>query len=70
MKYDEFQKMVGREYERWRKIDSSYRYGQCMFNMLAAFKGYIAEEIRATQLDPFYKDDVPAETWQYVYERW
>jgi len=41
-----------------------------MFNMLAAFKGYIAEEIRATQLDPFYKDDVPAETWQYVYERW
>jgi len=70
MNYNDFVSMVNREFDRCKKIDSTYRYGQCMFNMLAAFKGYIAEEIRATPLDPFYKNDVPQETWEYVHDRW
>lgn len=70
MTYNEFVGVVGSEYRNWKQVDSTYRYGQCMFNILHAMRSDIAEEIRATPLDPFYKEHISQETWEYVQERW
>jgi|SanBayMetagenome_1026888.scaffolds.fasta_scaffold162419_2 hypothetical protein len=49
------------------------RYGQAMFNILTLCRPLIAEKLRATALDPFYKDDpadIPHETWILVASEW
>lgn len=70
MTYDDFLNTVHREYREWQKVDSTYRYGQCMFNMLHALRPDLAEKIRTTPLDPFYKEYVSQDTWEYLQERW
>lgn len=70
MTYNEFVSTTSKEYENWRKIDSTYRYGQCVFNILAALRPDISEQIRATKIDPFYREYVSQDFWSFVEERW
>jgi len=70
VKFHDFQNTVMSEYSSWRKIDSTMRLGQVCFNLLTVFNPKIANEIRATPLDPFYKDYVSQDTWEYLQERW
>jgi hypothetical protein len=68
--YNDFVELVQREFGEWQKVDSTYRYGQCMFNLLAGCRPDIAERIRATNVDPFYKDYVSQDTWEFVHDVW
>jgi hypothetical protein len=33
------------------------RYGQAVFNLMYSIEAYIADRYRATEYDPFYRDD-------------
>lgn len=70
MTYNDFVDTVHREYSKWRDVDSTYRYGQCMFNILYALRPDIADRIRGTNIDPFYKDYVSSDTWEIVQQYW
>lgn len=48
----------------------SWRYGQAYFNLLSNHRPDIAEQIRGTKLDPFYKDEVKKETHDFVESQW
>lgn len=50
--------------------DSDIRYGQHYFNVLYRIKPKIANAIRATDLDPFFKDRVSYETEKFVKSSW
>ena len=45
-----------------------WRYGQAFFNVLLEETPEIANELRATKLDPFYKNAIEAETYQRIRE--
>lgn len=46
------------------------RYGQHWFNTLNRVRPDIADRIRATVLDPFYRDRVSHETLHFVVANW
>ncbi|NCW78538.1 MAG: hypothetical protein EBV64_11400 [Oxalobacteraceae bacterium] len=49
-----------------RKIRHMERYGQAFFNVLHLEYPAIANAIRSTPYDPFFKEDVSPETMQRV----
>lgn len=66
--YDEFLSLIPQRMEI-----RDERYGQAMFNILTLCRPNIAEQLRATELDPFYRDspaDIPHETWTLVASEW
>jgi hypothetical protein len=46
------------------------RYGQVFFQTLGDEHPNLAERIRATPRDPFHKDEVSTEIWDYCREMW
>ncbi len=46
------------------------RYGQVFFNTLHGAHPRLADDIRSTHRDPFHKDEVKAEIWDYCCEKW
>ena len=40
----------------------NWRYGQTVFNVLYFHYPVFADSIRATELDPFYRDDIAPKT--------
>lgn len=48
----------------------NWRYGQLYFNMLSKHRPEIAEALRGTLLDPFYKDSIKDEVHNFVTGRW
>lgn len=46
------------------------RAGQSAFNALHNADAELANEIRGTDLDPFYDDDVLPEFWFHLERRW
>jgi hypothetical protein len=46
------------------------RYGQVFFNTLSEEHPNLAERIRSTPRDPFHKDEVSVEIWEYCSEMW
>lgn len=61
------------------KVENSYahlapewRYGQVLFNALASVRPELAETVRGTKLDPFYRErqEVNPEFWTLLAERW
>jgi hypothetical protein len=46
------------------------RFGQAVFNVLDSMRPDIANELRGSSIDPFYKDSVPREVWEFIKERW
>lgn len=66
--YDEFLSLIPQRMEMREE-----RYGQAMFNILTLCRPSIAEQLRATALDPFYKNspaDIAHETWILVASEW
>lgn len=47
-----------------------YRYGQAVFNALSHARPDIAQNLAGTMLDPFFKDEVSEQTWNYIFLRW
>ena len=48
----------------------SWRYGQCFFNILRDHNGRVAELLRGSIRDPFNKDKVSDELWDFVMDHW
>ena len=46
------------------------RFGQAVFNVLATVRPDIAEELRGSKLDPFYKESVSDEVWSFIKSKW
>lgn len=56
--------------ERRRMLNRNERSGQAYFNTLADVRPSLAEEVRATTLDPFYDDANLAAFLVWVGEHW
>lgn len=51
-------------------VPGELRLGQVFFNELASIRPDIAEQIRGTMLDPFYKERITNAVGNFVRERW
>lgn len=68
--YDEFLVFVAQEFSEIHAKDETTRYGQVFFNCLWEFRPSIANQIRATEHDPFHKDGVHPQTHVHIKELW
>jgi hypothetical protein len=68
--YSEFLVFVAGEYRELTQLDPEYRFGQVYFNCLWEFRPTIANQIRATEMDPFHMREVPPLTHVHVQELW
>lgn len=59
---------------RYLSFDDNYRYGQALYDELAAQKPRTANAIRGTQLDPFYIEDTTdpklTRCLEFIEENW
>lgn len=69
MSYEDFITRVNRLWEN-EIIQISQRFGQLFFNVLHDVRPDIADKIRATDLDPFFDDEVQLETLEEVKNSW
>ena len=69
MTYDEFLSDVLNKYETQPK-KGDLRLGQIFFNDLCVVRPAIAEQLRGSMLDPFYKERITQVTSDFVRERW
>lgn len=46
------------------------RFGQAVYNCLATARPEIASQLIDTPLDPFHKNKVGEEVWEFIRERW
>ena len=47
-----------------------WRYGQCFFNMLMDHNCRVGEMLRGSMKDPYFKNEVPNEVWDFVIDNW
>lgn len=69
MSYDAFTERLNRLWEN-EIVQISQRFGQLFFNLLNEVRPDIADKIRATDLDPFFSDEVQLETIEFVKNYW
>jgi hypothetical protein len=65
-RYSDFVILVGNTYEE----GSDIRYGQHYFNVLNRVRPDVANSLRGTSLDPFYRDKVSQKTEDFVAMKW
>lgn len=53
-----------------RQSFPTQRAGQAAFNVLHALRPDLSEQVRATDLDPFYQDDRLADFFEFVEKEW
>lgn len=70
MTYHEFLSDVLKAYDKQKKGGGDLRLGQMYFNALVQVRPDIAEVLRGSMLDPFFKDRVAAVVSDFVLERW
>lgn len=69
MTYDEFYDEVYKCYMA-QEASMDFRLGQIYFNMLCEVRPKIAEELRGSMLDPFFKERITQVVSDFVRERW
>lgn len=69
MTYDEFVHKIYQIHKSQPNKDD-LRLGQIYFNELAIVRPEIAEAIRGSMLDPFYKERITNVVSEFVRERW
>jgi hypothetical protein len=47
-----------------------WRYGQCFFNLLMDTNGRVGEMLRGSIRDPYHKDEVSEEVWNFLMDHW
>ena len=47
-----------------------WRYGQCFFNLLMDTNGRVGEMLRGSIRDPYHKNEVSEEVWDFVIDNW
>ena len=48
----------------------NWRYGQCFFNLLMDHNARVGEMLRGSIRDPYHKDEVSAELWDFLMDNW
>lgn len=69
MTYDEFFDQVWKTYMA-QEASMDFRLGQIFFNELCVVRPAIAEQLRGSMLDPFYKERITQVVSDFVRERW
>ena len=67
--YEEFLHGVLQDYH-YQPVKDEFRLGQIFFNKLCVVRGDIAEVLRGTMLDPFFKQRIANVVSDFVRERW
>ena len=69
MTYDEFHHQVVMVHAS-QPVKGDLRLGQIFFNNLCTVRPHIAEQLRGSMLDPFYKERITQVVQDFVRERW
>ena len=69
MNYDQFLNSVHKIYMA-QEPSMDFRLGQIFFNELCTMRPAIAEQLRGSMLDPFYKERITQVVSDFVRERW
>jgi len=69
MTYDEFLAHVHKLYMA-QEPSMDFRLGQIFFNELCEIRPAIAELLRGSMLDPFYKERITQVVSDFVQDRW
>lgn len=64
--YAKFLDLVDRQHLMNLSHDKYHRFGQTYFNLLWEMRPEVAEKIRATKFDPFYRDYVAQDIHEHV----
>ncbi len=48
----------------------NWRYGQCFFNLLMDHNPRVGEMLRGSIRDPYHKDEVSEEVWDFLMDNW
>lgn len=54
----------------YNKANPAQRHGQALFNYLWSVRPDLSEQIRSTELDPFYEDKRLPETYEWLMDNW
>lgn len=68
MTYNDFLLEVNKEYNVLKS--HGQRYGQVFYNKLYDVNQKLAKQINGTDIDPYYKEDIPMKTFQFVLNNW
>lgn len=49
---------------------ASQRLGQVVYNILSVVRPDVASQVRGTPLDPFYRDFVTDDVWEFIESKW
>ncbi len=69
MNYDQFLNKV-QQMHATQPVKGDLRLGQIFFNELCIVRPAIAEQLRGSMLDPFYKERITEVVSDFVRERW
>ena len=58
------------EVQRTKQLFPEWRAGQTAFNVLRRVKPDLAERVRGTDFDPFYRDKVLHDFYKFVSVEW
>jgi len=53
-----------------RAVCDEQRFGQAVYNCLVQNRPDIASLLTGTPLDPFYRDFVTEEVWEFIESKW
>jgi hypothetical protein len=67
--YEKFLADVHQMHEN-QPIEGYLRLGQIYFNVLCSVRPHIAEQLRGSMLDPFFKERITQVVQDFVRERW
>lgn len=65
-----YQEFIDKVHEVHSKMNGAWRLGQTYFNVLSNCKSDLAEAIRSTIHDPFYKNEISKELEQLIKSKW
>ena len=71
--YEAFHKHLS-EYDRTHRNYNAelviWRQGQLFFNLLSGVNPRVADLLRGSLIDPFYRDEVSDKVWDLVMDKW
>lgn len=68
--FDKFVSEVKAYHSKLKAEDWTIRYGQTLFQCVWDVRPDIADELRGHRLDPFHKEQVSVETYEFIKDRW
>lgn len=67
MNYIEF---ITNSTDYYRRNKDTQRFGQAVSNFLGLVRPDIASQLIDSELDPYYKDAVTVQVWEFIHSKW